>query len=381
MFRYPTPTEPSRAGYAIAGDRFAILVAPGIDAGLVAGLWNAAAAENAFLEDVLSVFVAGGVHALPSFAVVEFSGGSPLQLRVAVRGDAAILTPTSIVAGREARTWTETSVDADGIRLTLRPDEGTDEPIRDALPLGLGVTRADDLAWGRPVSGAPLSQPSAPDRRSVAAPRTAAGVRTADDLPSVPDLRAFADLPDDVDVLETLAVDRSLFARPLDDDIELPAFLSDDSGSIDLPDDRTLFGGRRAAPAPAPAASYVLRVTPGRDLPLDRPVVLGRGPRPARHPGARLEAVPSPAKEVSGAHLEVRLDGDHLVAQDLDSTNGTIVRPRGAEAVLLRGGASVRVPVGTVFDLGDGVTARFESGASPESASPQSPSSPPRRGR
>jgi hypothetical protein len=376
VYRYQTPPAPRTAGYAIAGDRFALLVAAGIDERILAGLWDAAADPASLLEDVLSVLVAEGIHTLPDFALAEFAPGSPARVRVAVRGSATARDGAGrTVEGRDARTWTETSLDdVDGLRLRLGdPAQGAG-----ALPLGLGVVRTHELAWGKSVTDAaagegPDAAPVAPAPAQPAEPTTPPtpsptpapaqaqpAAPAAPPLPRIPTAPAAASL-DESDVLETLFIDRSLFARPIDDEkLELPAFLTDETGDIELPDERTLLGGRRASAAPTPSASYVLRVHPGRDLPLDRPVVLGRGPRPARHPGARIEVVPSPAKEISGAHLEVRLDGDHLVAHDLDSTNGTIVRPRESEPLLLRGGATLRVPVGTLFDLGDGVTARFQ---------------------
>ncbi|MFS0866967.1 FHA domain-containing protein [Microbacterium sp. 179-B 1A2 NHS] len=387
MFRYPASSDLTRAGYVIAGDRFAILVAADVHDGLIARLWDAAAAETSVLEDVLSVVVAVGVDALPDFAVAEFAGTSPETLRVAARGAATITTSAGrTIEGRDVRTWTETTIsDADGIRLSFDGEQAAAQ----FLPLGLGVIRADEVSWGRPprTPRADAGDSESAARTGGAKPRLRAAARraaaTSDDAPvtgagrdnapaasarpAAP--RAAAPSLDDMDVLQTLSIDRSLFARPLDEEFELPAFLTDDdapaadrSADDDAPEDRTLLGGRRAAPAPAAAIGYVLRVDPGRDLPLDRPVVLGRGPRPARHPGARIETVPSPAKEISGSHLEVALDGDHLLARDLDSTNGTIVRPQGSEPRLLRSGATLRVPLGTVFDLGDGVTAVFQVG-------------------
>ena len=86
MFRYPTPTLAAEAGYAIAGDRFAILLGSGVAEGVIARLWNAAAADTAVLEDVLSVLVAGGIHDLPDFAVAEFPDDGAEAVRVAVRG-------------------------------------------------------------------------------------------------------------------------------------------------------------------------------------------------------------------------------------------------------------------------------------------------------
>ncbi|MCK6081165.1 FHA domain-containing protein [Microbacterium sp. EYE_5] len=342
MFRYPTPSVPREAGYAIAGDRFAILVAAHVGDGVVARLWNAAAAETAVLEDVLSVLVAGGIHSLPDFAVAEFPESGPEPLRVAVRGSAVVETSAHArIVGADARTWVETAVaGADGIRLALAGAPAG----HDLLPLGLGVARADELSWGRPFAAGHAEDPAAP---GVVEPLTEAIVLPT--TPPAPPLRG-----EEPDVLQTISIDRSLFARPLDEEDDLPDFLRD------APDDRTLLGSRAAAPAPARAAAMVLILSGGGVVPLDRPVVLGRAPRPGRHTGARIERVPSPRKEVSGTHLEATLDGETLIVRDLDSTNGTIVRPPTGAAALLRGGAASRVVRGTELDLGDGVTVLFD---------------------
>ncbi len=104
----------------------------------------------------------------------------------------------------------------------------------------------------------------------------------------------------------------------------------------------------------------MLRVGADRVLALDLPVVLGRSPRPAAHPGARLVPLPSPRREISGAHLEVRWDGESVVARDLDSTNGTIIREADGSTVLLRHGSTVRVSPEAILDLGDGAIAVFD---------------------
>lgn len=363
MFRYPTPTLAAEAGYAIAGDRFAILLGSGVAEGVIARLWNAAAADTAVLEDVLSVLVAGGIHDLPDFAVAEFPDDDADAVRVAVRGAAIVETSDRTrVSGADARTWIETALPgAVGIRLAL----GSGRTGGDLLPLGLGVTRADELSWGRPFPAGrepdadvtPAAAGEAP--RGTAAPVTVAIPTVA---PAAPAPSAAPARGEEIDVLQTISVDRSLFARPFDDDeeLELPDFLREDerpAAVADAPDDRTLFGSRRGSAATA----YALRLPGGRSVPLDRPVVLGRSPRPARHPGARIEPVSSPRKEISGTHLEAVLDGDTLVVRDLDSTNGTIVRPPTGAAALLRGGAASRVPLGTELDLGDGVTAVFDT--------------------
>ncbi|MHB1171955.1 MAG: FHA domain-containing protein, partial [Lacisediminihabitans sp.] len=64
--------------------------------------------------------------------------------------------------------------------------------------------------------------------------------------------------------------------------------------------------------------------------------------------------VPSPLREVSGTHVEVRQEGASVIVTDLRSTNGTVVSIPGAAPLKLRQGESVVVVPGTLVDIGDG---------------------------
>ena len=111
-------------------------------------------------------------------------------------------------------------------------------------------------------------------------------------------------------------------------------------------------------PEPRAAAPvYRVRLADGREVEVDRPVYVGRKPSAPRihtGPPPRLVTFPSPSRELSATHLELRLVGASLVATDMRSTNGTVVRlPGAAPRALLRGESIVVVP-GTRLDLGDG---------------------------
>lgn len=109
--------------------------------------------------------------------------------------------------------------------------------------------------------------------------------------------------------------------------------------------------------APVSAPLFVVRLLDGREVPVDGPVYVGRRPSAPRihtGPPPRLVTFPSPSRELSATHLELRIVGGALVASDMRSTNGTVVRlPRSAPRTLIRGESIVVVP-GTRIDLGDG---------------------------
>ena len=108
-----------------------------------------------------------------------------------------------------------------------------------------------------------------------------------------------------------------------------------------------------AAPKPTLSALFA----DGSEVVLDVTVYVGRKPSvPRIHTGAapRLVTLPSPGKELSATHLELKVVGGSVVATDMRSTNGTVVQlPGAAPRTLIRGESAVLVP-GTRIDLGEG---------------------------
>jgi hypothetical protein len=106
-------------------------------------------------------------------------------------------------------------------------------------------------------------------------------------------------------------------------------------------------------PAPPPR----IRLPDGGEVEVDVPVLVGRKPSTPRihvGPAPKLIAMPSPGREMSATHVELRRVGDSLVASDMRSTNGTVVLlPDAAPRTLIRGESAVVVP-GTRIDLGEG---------------------------
>ena len=103
----------------------------------------------------------------------------------------------------------------------------------------------------------------------------------------------------------------------------------------------------------------VLRASDGSSAEVDRPVLVGRAPSGDRSNSRspRLMTVPSPNHDISRTHLEVAPDGWQIVVTDLNSTNGTVlVRPGAVDRQQLAPGDPVHVQLGSVLELGDGVS-------------------------
>lgn len=128
----------------------------------------------------------------------------------------------------------------------------------------------------------------------------------------------------------------------------------------------------RVCATPVPAqASYqipqpvlgILRLSTGGDVPLDRDVFLGRDPsnteeRKARKP--HMLRLPSPGKDISRDHLEIRLVGWRVMVIDLGSTNGTTVIVPGGRPEPLAAGGSRMIEPGTQVVLAEEVSLVYE---------------------
>ncbi|MFK4835375.1 FHA domain-containing protein, partial [Microbacterium sp. ZW T2_14] len=132
------------------------------------------------------------------------------------------------------------------------------------------------------------------------------------------------------------------------------------AGSAELPAE----GIASPLAPPRPPAPGRIRVSTGQVLPLDRTVVIGRRPRSTRVSGTdlpHLVAVDSPEQDISRSHVELRVEGESIVATDLRTTNGTTLLRSGADPVRLHPGEGTIVVPGDVLDLGDGITVAIEA--------------------
>lgn len=135
------------------------------------------------------------------------------------------------------------------------------------------------------------------------------------------------------------------------DTVLSPRLHRDGDGRADVATSDGDEGGTPGPAAEAPVAHF--RVGDGEPRTLDAPALIGRNPAPPRVAAGpvSLVRVDSPAGVVSGTHLELRVEGTRVVATDLRSTNGTVVRAASGSR-RLRPGESVVVSAGTTLELG-----------------------------
>ena len=297
-----TPLRSYRPGswFGIVGAR-AMALLPPTEKGRVAAVW-ALVDEGAGFDEVLDALISDGLRDLAGFVLVGSGDG---VARVVIRGaaTAVLVTPEGEVRveGAAASTWVEREVrHVTGLRVEV--DDEVGEADGELLTLRDGLVRVSTLVEPAEVPG-----PAEPE---LVAP------------PAAP-----APEP----------------AGPADE----PAY---DAEPPDTEDDAE--GG--------PVARLVL--SHGDTVDVDRPVLLGRDPvAGAVGDGEpRLVALPSPSREISGTHLEVRPgtgpDAGTTVATDLGSTNGTVVVQPGMPPEELAAGVATPLLPGTVIDLGDGVS-------------------------
>ncbi|MGR0320117.1 FHA domain-containing protein [Agromyces sp. ZXT2-3] len=110
-------------------------------------------------------------------------------------------------------------------------------------------------------------------------------------------------------------------------------------------------GGSGALDEAASTPRY--RIVGGEIGDVSVPVLIGRMPSPPRvtNGPVALVRVHSPGGVVSATHLELRMEGGRLIAADLRSTNGTVVRTATGRR-RLRSGESLVVTPGTSLQLG-----------------------------
>ncbi|MDR6416171.1 FHA domain-containing protein [Pseudarthrobacter sulfonivorans] len=106
-----------------------------------------------------------------------------------------------------------------------------------------------------------------------------------------------------------------------------------------------------------------MRVSSGELVDLDQSLVIGRQPSVSRVQGGvmpRLVQVSSPSGDISRSHVEVRLEGWHVMLCDLKATNGTVLVREGQQPRRLAQNEMAILLDGDIAELGDDISLRFE---------------------
>ncbi|MHC6591129.1 FHA domain-containing protein [Arthrobacter sp. C152] len=106
-----------------------------------------------------------------------------------------------------------------------------------------------------------------------------------------------------------------------------------------------------------------MRLSTGELLDLDQSMVIGRQPSVSRVQGGvmpRLVQVPSPGGDISRSHVEVRLEGWHVMLCDLKATNGTVLVREGQPPRRLAQNEMAILLDGDIAELGENISLRFE---------------------
>ncbi len=394
-----------------------MLPAPALMSQLVNRLWDDVVAARS-VDALLELFAEYGLDGMPDFAAFFWDANG---LHGMARGDITVIdteTGEAAVTGADVVTWREESL---GVSRHLRVDmDPVDQDEHLQLPLVVGAVSASTIH----LSTDAASQVRFPDREQLGVlPRVPVleviGLGDETDMEPYVEPEAAAEDSDtaadpepefpqtpgpepasDAVMTQKLRLDDDdpdefpMYVPPTP--TSAPAVVPGNFTTGDEDGGGTIFSTGLAAthkaPAPPQEERQVLAVTCPRGHPnppgsrncrlcsapvdsanprlINRPplagvhsnqgefadlqvaILVGRSPDAGRAPrGAHLMRVSSPSSDISDWSV---------IVTDLDSTNGTTVNPVGEQPFILANGDSVQVDMGTILELGDGVSLRIE---------------------
>ncbi|TFC95227.1 MULTISPECIES: FHA domain-containing protein [Cryobacterium] len=337
------------------------------------------------VQGMLDGLTARGLFTAPSFVLVTWQGNPSVgaSVNAIVRGDVSLRLTTSTgpedLSGAGVATWREQSFTGVG-QFQVECGAGADQRgAGTTLPLVAGVVRARHLtvvtrmsqvmrAHVAPAQVAPV----------VPAPVVAAPGR----IGPVPGLSSTAPSPvvsPSQNTISDVTISASAFGIDTVADQTVvsvarkPHRVAPESVDSDHHDGLTVMSGDlrifrdaarvagTASVATHPTASTLFLLLPGggRETLGHQPVVIGRAPSVNQVPGGqlpRLVSLGGADQDISRNHVRVTVEGDTVVVTDLLSRNGTVIVLPGRPPQKLRTGEAASVLVGTVIDLGGGVT-------------------------
>ncbi len=398
----------------LAGPTSLVLLEPTVEDALADALWEQVIASHS-LTDLADRLAAAGMSALPSFAALFWSADG---MRSLIRGRIGVVDIASgdhLADGTGILTWSESALGtATEVELRLPGSSGSGGGV--GLPFVVGAVRVSavrlDAREGSRVVSPQTSPDQAPTEQSPASPPEPP--QQAHPVPGNEALWGYWGDPAGAAAVgpdtEPLAMEEYVRAvassgpgaelpasaptppTQEQDSVEAgPAGIEEASTEVmaAVEDDPLAHGGRpgevqavacqygHLSPVGAGACRVcghripgqpprwvsrpplaVLRASDGAAALMDGPVLIGRAPAVTpTDPDAHLMTVSSPGHDISRTHLRMTAHGWDILATDLDSTNGTVlVRPGSAVREDLPPGTAVPVELGSLLELGDGMT-------------------------
>ena len=326
----------------IVGDRFIAALAAPAPEQVLSSLAEAASDDALELEQLVGLVPSGRVDPVESFALVWWAPGATASVTAVVRGDVVV----DLASPGGSRRF-----DARGIRPWHLAD--FDDVV--ALRITHAAAPLDHVR----AAGEPVLHRRASLRTSVIE-WTAEG---ADAPPPTPWIdadtllasRRFESRLEEA-VADTIITPRGTVAAQGERVGDMRAGEAIATGGVAETPGSSATGTPTGPATDDAVRSPRFRIGGGDPLTVTAPVLIGRKPLLPRIADRRDEpellAVESPAAVVSGTHLELRLVGTRLVATDLHSTNGTVLRTASGTR-RLRAGESIVVLPGALLDLGD----------------------------
>lgn len=363
-----------------------------------ATLW--ALAPSGF-RPVLDWLTRNGISATPAFAIVEWSGDADSRsLRAIVRGEIRVEVEsagaTRMLDGSGVATWTE-QVLADVSRVDIGlTTPGHDSPGEPSLPLESGAAFVSRIMWGESLAvndddvEATVVQKrvrSVPPKETPARPIEAAATEVSvaavpeipvDDANAAVSESTLAQPPEpaalepaalESTVLEPAAPEPAPLVPAAPEPAAQPDLAGDHDGMTIVSSDIKRMRAQRTTPVALAVVEdqlplYLELSTGGREMLTGQPVLIGRAPTAHKVSGSsvpRLVIIPGD-RDISRNHAQITVEGGTVVVTDLHSRNGTQVVMPGRPAQQLRQGEPTSVIVGTIVDLGGGVTLTVREG-------------------
>ncbi|WP_022893125.1 FHA domain-containing protein [Agromyces subbeticus] len=346
----------------IVGDRFIVALSAPAPQRVLSALAEAATDTTLALEALVGLIPSGRIDPIDSFGVVWWSAESTSSVTAVVRGDAVVDLDSPGGSrrfdARGIRPWHLADFD-DVVAVRLTDAAAALDRVElngEQLAHPRASLRASAVEW---AAGAP------PQRAERPATEPAAEEWLDADTVLAPRLH-HSELHEAVaDTIVTPRPSRYAVSTPPPRPTSpmttaLPPAVADSDPSTPEP-----VGAPRPPDAPGSSVPVVgaatsgaprFRIGRGAPVTVTVPVLIGRRPLPPRitvaGPSPQLITVASPGEIVSGTHLELRVVGTRLVATDLRSTNGTMLRTA-TGARRLRAGESIVVMPGSTLELGD----------------------------